>query len=68
MFQVTEQRQTEMMICFAISMSMKLFHVHIERLKVAGDELPYEDYFKAYVMSRYPSFEGIVIAHNMYVL
>jgi|TARA_B100000282_G_C31472488_1_gene371963 hypothetical protein len=57
-----------MMICFAISFQLKLFHVHVKRLKVAGDDLPYQDFFKAYIMSRYPSFEGIVIAHNMYTM
>jgi hypothetical protein len=55
-YKVTEERQTEMMLCFAIGMQLKLFHVHINRLKLAGDTLSKEDYFQAYVMARLVSF------------
>lgn len=67
-FKVTEQRQTEMMLCFAIGMQLKMFHFYIDRLKITGDDLSDQDYWKAWIMARYPSSEGIVIAHNMYVL
>ena len=64
-FKITQKRQTDMMLCFAISMQLKLFYMHIERLKILKT-ITEEDYWKSYCMNRYASFEGIIIAHNLY--